>query len=245
MTELTLRRVIDAPVQRVYAAWTDPELLKQWLAPGNAVASRAVAHVAVGGTFLIEMRGTDGQRWLARGLYREVAPLRRLVHTWRWEGSDTETRHCPATSWARATGCARSGRTAPPSPTSRRSFSGARRTSRSGGRNWSGGSRRFGMSRSTSSRIAATSWRKRRRTGSLRRSGASWGTRSPSLHRAHVPGRSSPATQFASPQVPCGTGNHIVKGGSRTVANEPPSPYRPISLLTLTGGSLVASRRFS
>ena len=62
MTELTLRRVIDAPVQRVYAAWTDPELLKQWLAPGDAVASRAVADVAVGGTFLIEMRGTDGQR---------------------------------------------------------------------------------------------------------------------------------------------------------------------------------------
>jgi len=47
--------------------------------------------VAVGGTFLIEMRGTDGQRWLARGVYREVAPLRRLVHTWRWEGGDTET----------------------------------------------------------------------------------------------------------------------------------------------------------
>ena len=91
MMDLTLRRVIDAPVQRVYAAWTDPELLKQWLAPGNAVASRAVADVAVGGTFLIEMRGTNGQLWLARGVYREVAPLRRLVHTWRWEGSDAET----------------------------------------------------------------------------------------------------------------------------------------------------------
>ncbi|MXX74367.1 MAG: hypothetical protein F4210_11430 [Holophagales bacterium] len=35
--------MIDAPVERVYAAWTNPELLKQWLAPGNAVASRAVA----------------------------------------------------------------------------------------------------------------------------------------------------------------------------------------------------------
>ena len=88
---LPLKRVIDAPVQRVYAACTDPELLRQWLAPGSAVASRAVADVAVGGTFLIEMRGTNGQRWLARGVCREVAPLRRLVHTWRWEGSDAET----------------------------------------------------------------------------------------------------------------------------------------------------------
>ena len=46
---LTLERVIDAPVQRVYAAWTDPELLKQWLASGDAVASRAVADTVVGG----------------------------------------------------------------------------------------------------------------------------------------------------------------------------------------------------
>ncbi len=50
MTDLTLRRVIDAPVKRVYAAWTDPELLKQWLAPGNAVATRAVADVAIDGS---------------------------------------------------------------------------------------------------------------------------------------------------------------------------------------------------
>ena len=62
---LTLKRVIDAPVQRVYAACTDPELLRQWPAPGSAVASRAVADVAVGGAFLIEMRG-DQRAALAR-----------------------------------------------------------------------------------------------------------------------------------------------------------------------------------
>ena len=88
---LTLRRVIDAPVERVYAAWTTPELLQRWFAPGDAVVTRVVADVAVGGTFLIEMRGADGQRWLVRGVYREVTPCSRLVHTWRWEGSDLET----------------------------------------------------------------------------------------------------------------------------------------------------------
>ena len=90
-THLTLHRVIDAPVERVYAAWTDPELLRRWLAPGDASVARAVAQVAVGGTLLIEMRGADGRRWLVRGVYREVAPFRRLVHTWCWEGSDVET----------------------------------------------------------------------------------------------------------------------------------------------------------
>ena len=85
---LTLHRVIDAPVEAVYAAWTEPEMLRRWLAPGDASVVRAVADIAVGGTFLIEMRGADGQRWLTSGVYREVVPCRRLVHTWRWEGSE-------------------------------------------------------------------------------------------------------------------------------------------------------------
>lgn len=88
---LTLYRVIDAPVEAVYAAWTEPEMLRRWLAPGNATVVRAVAEATVGGTFLIEMRGADGRKWLTRGQYRDVVPLRRLVHTWRWDGSDAET----------------------------------------------------------------------------------------------------------------------------------------------------------
>ena len=88
---LTLHRVINAPVEKVYAAWTDPEVLRLWLAPGNAVVARAVADAVVGGTFLVEMRGADGRTWLTRGVYREVVPHRRLVHTWRWEGSDVES----------------------------------------------------------------------------------------------------------------------------------------------------------
>ena len=88
---LTLHRVIDAPIKTVYAAWTDPLILKQWLVPGNAVVVRAVADATVGGEFLIEFRGADGRRWLTRGVYREVAPYRRLVHTWCWEGSNVDT----------------------------------------------------------------------------------------------------------------------------------------------------------
>ena len=88
---LTLHRTIDAPVEAVYGAWTEPEMLRRWMAPGNAQVVRAVAEVAVGGTFLVEMQGADGRRWLTRGLYREVVPHRRLVHTWRWEGSEIET----------------------------------------------------------------------------------------------------------------------------------------------------------
>ena len=88
---LTLHRVIDAPVETVYAAWTDPEMLRQWLAPGDAAVAHAVADVTVGWAFLVEMGGSDGRSWLVRGVYREVVPCSRLVHTWRWQGSDVES----------------------------------------------------------------------------------------------------------------------------------------------------------
>ena len=88
---LTLNRVINAPVETVYAAWTDPDMLRQWLAPGDAIVTRAVTDLVVGGTFLIEMRGADGRRFVTRGIYREIVANRRLVHTWRWEGSDVES----------------------------------------------------------------------------------------------------------------------------------------------------------
>ncbi|MDE0150365.1 MAG: SRPBCC domain-containing protein [Rhodospirillaceae bacterium] len=88
---LTLHRIIAAPVETVYAAWTDPDLLRQWLAPGDTAVARAIAETTIGGTFLVEMRGTDGKTWLTRGTYREVVPNRRVVHTWRWEGSDVES----------------------------------------------------------------------------------------------------------------------------------------------------------
>lgn len=87
----TLHRLIDAPIKTVYAAWTDPSVLKQWLAPGDAVVVRAVADAVIGGKFLIEFRGADGRRWLTRGVYQEVVPYRRLVHTWCWDGSNVET----------------------------------------------------------------------------------------------------------------------------------------------------------
>lgn len=88
---LTLHRMIDAPVEKVFAAWTDPEQLRRWFAPDDAVVARAIAEAWVGGTFLVEMRGKDGGKWIVRGLYREVVPNSRLVHTWCWEGSDDES----------------------------------------------------------------------------------------------------------------------------------------------------------
>ncbi|NKC11133.1 MAG: SRPBCC domain-containing protein [Gammaproteobacteria bacterium] len=89
---LTLERRLSAPVSAVYEAITDPQKLGRWLAPGNMVAEEVIAEVRVGGTLRIAMRDPDtGNSHITNGVYHEVVPGQRLVHTWQWEDSEHET----------------------------------------------------------------------------------------------------------------------------------------------------------
>jgi uncharacterized protein YndB with AHSA1/START domain len=79
--ELTLTRIIDAPREKVYRAWTDPELLKQWFAPQPWTTPYAELDVRPGGANLVVMRGPQGQEFPNRGIYLEVVKNERLVFT--------------------------------------------------------------------------------------------------------------------------------------------------------------------
>jgi uncharacterized protein YndB with AHSA1/START domain len=89
--ELVLTRLIDAPREKVYWAWTEPALLTQWFAPMPWTTPRAELDVRPGGANLIVMRGPDGQEFPNRGVYLEVVPNERLVftdaYTHAWEPS--------------------------------------------------------------------------------------------------------------------------------------------------------------
>jgi uncharacterized protein YndB with AHSA1/START domain len=79
--ELVLTRIINASPEKVYRAWTDPELLKQWFAPSPYTTPTAQLDVRPGGANLIIMRGPDGNEFPNRGVYLEVVPNQRLVFT--------------------------------------------------------------------------------------------------------------------------------------------------------------------
>ena len=79
--ELVLSRFIDAPPDKVYRAWTEPELLKQWFAPAPFTTPVAELDVRPGGASLIVMRSPDGQDMPNRGVFLEAIPGRRLVFT--------------------------------------------------------------------------------------------------------------------------------------------------------------------
>ncbi len=90
--ELVLTRLIPAAREKLYRAWTEPELLKQWFAPLPWTTPSAELDVRPGGANLIVMRGPDGKDFPNRGVYLEVVPNRRLVftdaYTQAWEPSE-------------------------------------------------------------------------------------------------------------------------------------------------------------
>ena len=89
--ELVLTRVFDAPPEKVFRAWTEPELLKQWFAPLPWTTPIAETDVRPGGVSLIVMRSPEGEEYPNQGVYLDVVKNERLIftdaYTRAWEPS--------------------------------------------------------------------------------------------------------------------------------------------------------------
>ena len=79
--ELRITRIVDAPRELVYRAWTDPELCMQWWGPKDFTAPVVKLDLRVGGKILTCMRSPDGKDYWSTGVYREIVPLKRIVST--------------------------------------------------------------------------------------------------------------------------------------------------------------------
>jgi uncharacterized protein YndB with AHSA1/START domain len=85
---LTVKRRLNAPPAKVYAAWTDPEKIARWFAPANAKTGSVQADIdaRIGGSFRISF-STDDEYCEVGGVYREVVPNQRLVFSWAWHST--------------------------------------------------------------------------------------------------------------------------------------------------------------
>ena len=81
---LTIKRRLNAPPQKVYAAWTDPEKILKWFGPDSGPVEDAATDVRVGGRYAVSFSTEDGEQHHVSGVYREVVPNRKLVFTWAW-----------------------------------------------------------------------------------------------------------------------------------------------------------------
>lgn len=85
---LEIKRLIKAPRDRVYAAWTNPAQLRQWFGPENVETRDLVADVRVGGKFRWDLTNSEGEKMTCRGEYRELQPGKKIVFTWQWEDDE-------------------------------------------------------------------------------------------------------------------------------------------------------------
>jgi len=81
---LTLKRRLNAPPEKVFAAWTEPKKIVKWFGPDVGPVKQASADVRVGGRYAVEFRTEDGEQHHVSGVYREVVPNQKLVFAWAW-----------------------------------------------------------------------------------------------------------------------------------------------------------------
>ena len=79
-------RDFDAPPDRVFRAWVDPELVVQWLGPKSSEIRIDQWNARTGGNFRYASV-QDGEEVAAfYGSFHEVRPSERLVQTFTWKG---------------------------------------------------------------------------------------------------------------------------------------------------------------
>jgi uncharacterized protein YndB with AHSA1/START domain len=80
-TEFVLTRVFDAPRERVFKAWTEPERFAQWWGPRTFTNPVCEIDLRPGGKYRVTMRSPDGVDYPLKGVYLEIAEPERLVMT--------------------------------------------------------------------------------------------------------------------------------------------------------------------
>ena len=84
---LTLKRRLNAPPEKVYAAWTKPEQIVRWFGPDAGPVTHAETDVRVGGRYVVVFHTEDGEEHYVSGVYREVKPNEKLQFTWAWRST--------------------------------------------------------------------------------------------------------------------------------------------------------------
>lgn len=79
--ELVLIRETDVPAAKLYAGWTQPELVVQWFTPKPWSTVSSEMDLRPGGRSHTTMRSPEGQDFPNKGVFLEVVPNEKIVFT--------------------------------------------------------------------------------------------------------------------------------------------------------------------
>lgn len=86
--DLTVTRIINAPVDRVWTALTEADSIKQWWGPSGFTAPKVVTDVTVGGSTLVCMTAPGFPLMCNSWTYTEIVPGERLAFDNGWVDED-------------------------------------------------------------------------------------------------------------------------------------------------------------
>jgi uncharacterized protein YndB with AHSA1/START domain len=77
--QIVTRRVFDAPVENVFTAWSNPELLKRWWGPKGFTNTFHVFDFRPGGAWTFTMHGPDGANYHNESVFIEIEKPKRIA----------------------------------------------------------------------------------------------------------------------------------------------------------------------
>ena len=84
MEDLVVKRILDAPIDLVWKAWTDPEHVKRWWGPKYYTSPMCKIDLRQGGKYVFAMlapKDQGGQETYSAGVYTKIVPMERLEFT--------------------------------------------------------------------------------------------------------------------------------------------------------------------
>jgi len=95
-----ITRLLDAPRDSVWKAWTEAERLKQWFGPKGVTMPACTLDFKIGGTFHYCMRTPDGADMWGKWIFREIARPERIDLVMHFSDKDGGiTRHPFMPGW--------------------------------------------------------------------------------------------------------------------------------------------------
>lgn len=88
--EIVHTRLLDAPRELVWEAWTDPRHVAQWWGPNGFTNTIQEMNVTPGGVWRLVMHGPDGTDYPNRMTFHEVVRPERLVYSHDSDQDDDE-----------------------------------------------------------------------------------------------------------------------------------------------------------
>jgi len=77
--EMVIVRYFEAPIEKVWKAWAEPERMMRWWGPKGFTSPVVKIDFRQGGKYLLDMRSPDGKDFWSTGVYKEIVPMKKIV----------------------------------------------------------------------------------------------------------------------------------------------------------------------